>query len=342
MPLTPPALALEDVARGAPLDLDLDHDGTPQRPVVVVDLDSRPVVGAAVRISEALPVVIGVSRGGPDQVAGAACDVVLFATGRPAAPTGIAVEDVDASIEALVGAIERAPRAAVALSALLRQTADQPDVRAALLAESAVYSTLLAGPEHAGWLRARGPARPVIETDTVRVARQGDVLRVTLCRPARRNAVTAALRDALVDALAIAHADPSLTVDIDAEGPDFSTGGDLDEFGTAPDVATAHLVRSDRSVGWAIHQIRDRVRVRVHGRAQGSGVEMPAFAGRVAATADATFALPELSLGLVPGAGGTVSVTRRIGRWRTAWLALSGASIDVTTALAWGLVDERA
>jgi enoyl-CoA hydratase len=44
-------------------------------------------------------------------------------------------------------------------------------------------------------------------------------------------------------------------------------------------------------------------------------------------------------MGLVPGAGGTVSLPRRIGRHRTAWLALSGRRIDAPTALAWGLVD---
>ena len=51
------------------------------------------------------------------------------------------------------------------------------------------------------------------------------------------------------------------------------------------------------------------------------------------------FGLPELGLGLIPGAGGTVSVTRRIGRWRTAYLVLSGRTVDADTALAWGLVD---
>ena len=54
---------------------------------------------------------------------------------------------------------------------------------------------------------------------------------------------------------------------------------------------------------------------------------------------DAFFQLPEVAFGLVPGGGGTVSLPRRIGRQRTAWLALSGRRIDATTALAWGLVD---
>jgi enoyl-CoA hydratase/carnithine racemase len=69
-------------------------------------------------------------------------------------------------------------------------------------------------------------------------------------------------------------------------------------------------------------------------------VELPAFAHRVVATRDATFGLPEVGLGLIPGAGGTVSLPRRIGRHRTARLGLSGAAIDAATALEWGLVDE--
>ncbi|RIL07464.1 MAG: enoyl-CoA hydratase, partial [Proteobacteria bacterium] len=84
----------------------------------------------------------------------------------------------------------------------------------------------------------------------------------------------------------------------------------------------------------------DRLEAHLHGACIGAGVELAAFAGRVVARADAWFALPELSMGLVPGAGGTVSLPRRIGRQRTAWLALSGARLDARTALGWGLVDE--
>jgi enoyl-CoA hydratase/carnithine racemase len=57
------------------------------------------------------------------------------------------------------------------------------------------------------------------------------------------------------------------------------------------------------------------------------------------ADADAAFVLPELSMGLIPGAGGTVSIPRRIGRHRTLWLALSGTRIDAATSVDWGLVD---
>ena len=60
---------------------------------------------------------------------------------------------------------------------------------------------------------------------------------------------------------------------------------------------------------------------------------------RVAAAPDAFFQLPEVGMGLVPGAGGTVSLPRRIGRQRTAEMALSGKRIDAETALA--TLDER-
>jgi len=49
--------------------------------------------------------------------------------------------------------------------------------------------------------------------------------------------------------------------------------------------------------------------------------------------------LPELAMGLIPGAGGTATIPRRIGPERTAWLALTGLLLDAPTAHSWGLVD---
>ena len=78
----------------------------------------------------------------------------------------------------------------------------------------------------------------------------------------------------------------------------------------------------------------------MHGACVGPGIELPAYAGRVVAASDTRVRLPEVAMGLVPGAGGTVSIPRRIGRWRTFYLSLSGEYLDAATALAWGLVDE--
>jgi enoyl-CoA hydratase/carnithine racemase len=59
----------------------------------------------------------------------------------------------------------------------------------------------------------------------------------------------------------------------------------------------------------------------------------------VIAAPDTFFRLPEVAMGLIPGAGGTVSIPRRIGRHRTNWLGISGAVIDAEVALDWGLID---
>jgi enoyl-CoA hydratase/carnithine racemase len=85
--------------------------------------------------------------------------------------------------------------------------------------------------------------------------------------------------------------------------------------------------------------LAERAEVMVHGPCVGAGVELPAFAGTVTAARGTTFTLPEVAMGLIPGAGGTVSIPRRVGRWRALYLALTGSTIDAATALSWGLID---
>jgi enoyl-CoA hydratase len=289
------------------------------------------------------------------EVAAAAASLVAL----PAPTIALAVWELSPAAEALarrcdvrvrghgelapvLAGIDAAPLAAAALAQLLR-AGEGSGVEAGLVLESLVYSTLQAGPEFAAWRARRGAPRlrPPPKGPAVRVAREGALLRVTLARPEKRNAFSAEMRDGLVEALRVAACDPGIhEVVLDGEGPAFCSGGDLDEFGTLPDPATAHVVRTTRSAARLLAATAPRVRAVVHGACVGAGVELPAFAGRLVARADASFWLPELALGLVPGAGGTVSLPRRIGRQRTAWLALSGRAIDARTALAWGLVDE--
>ena len=77
----------------------------------------------------------------------------------------------------------------------------------------------------------------------------------------------------------------------------------------------------------------------MHGACIGAGIELPAFAGRLTASSDAFFQLPEVAMGLIPGAGGCVSISRRIGRQRTAYMAILGERFPAERALAWGLID---
>ena len=162
-----------------------------------------------------------------------------------------------------------------------------------------------------------------------------------LNRPRRHNAVTAGLRDGLAEALTLAAVDDTITaVRLSGNGPSFCSGGDLGEFGSFPDPATAHITRLTRSPGAPRPPARRPPARPPARRLHGGGIEVPAFARHVTAAPDTRIALPEVALGLVPGAGGTVSIPRRIGRHRTAALALSGAVIDAATALEWGLIDE--
>lgn len=301
--------------------------------MVVVDVSADIEAPVPARVAEALGAV-------PAVVVGIAGDVVVPAAGEVAAAVDVVVTDVAAAAE-IVEAVVANHLAATALVWLLRG-GEGRSVDAGLVAESATYSALQAGPEFARWLASHSRrSRPPEHDPAVRLERLGNRLVLTLNRPHVRNAFSARTRDELLDGLAVAAADESITeVVLTGEGPSFCSGGDLDEFGTAADPASAHLLRLARSPGRAIAALADRVVAQVHGACVGAGIELPAFAGRVVATPDATFRLPELAMGLAPGAGGTVSLPRRIGRQRTAWLALTGRPIDAATAHAWGLVDE--
>jgi enoyl-CoA hydratase/carnithine racemase len=156
----------------------------------------------------------------------------------------------------LLERITHTPRAALTLTWLLRSSVGQP-VADALVAESCAYSMLLGSTEFRRWLAARRPARPAGPTDRVRLHRSGDQLTIALARPDRRNAVDARMRDALADALGLAEADTSLHVTLTGDGPSFSAGGDIDEFGTAGDPATAHLVRVVASPAAVPHRISE-------------------------------------------------------------------------------------
>ncbi len=287
-------------------------------------MDGSAVSGAAVDELAALPcIVVGADR-----------------AGDTATHLDTAADPDVATLDDLFDSIDAQPIASVTLALLLRGVA-QRSIGNGLVAESAAYSVLQAGPEFARWLSNRtSRRRPPDHEPPVLTSREDDRLTITLNRPHVRNALDRAMRDAWLEALAIPAADPTMaTVDIRGNGPVFCSGGDLDEFGSFEDPASAHLVRTATSIGRAIDRVRGRTTVHLHGHCAGSGIELAAFAGRVAAAPDTLLSLPELALGLVPGAGGTVSLTRRAGRHRVALLALSGAVIDAARAHEWGLVD---
>lgn len=314
-------------------------------PVILVqlsaaDLTQRPT-GELAELVRSTPAVVAVAvPGGIEDAAKLAelCgpfDIVLAPDEVPA-PLAVPPDELDQ----ISAAATASPAAAVALVQLLRLSEDRSTADG-LVAESLAYSTLQSGPQFQEWLAAQ-PTRlvPVNPEPAVLAERTGSTLRLTFNRPERHNAFSVEMRDGLVEQLRVAWADPSLDgIVLNGAGPTFCSGGDLAEFGTTPDPGTAHRVRSVRSAAFWIDRLAAKTRFKVHGTCVGAGVELPAYAHDVSAHPDTTFRLPEVAMGLVPGAGGTVSIARRIGRQRLCYFALTNTEIDTATALAWGLID---
>jgi hypothetical protein len=336
-----PVLRIADALELLGGRFDLDEVGPlAGRPVVAVALDD-PVPASLAPVAARAPcVVVGVHRDGPLPSV-LPLDVMLTTTTDPPAPWVGCPEGVEGPLAALVAWITRAPLAAVTFVQLLRMSAQLP-VADGLVAESLAYGLLQAGPEHQAWRsgQSRGE-RPRAAVPSVLLDRVGPSLTITLNRPRLHNAFDVSMRDALIEGLELVAADPSIEqVDVRGNGPSFCIGGDLREFGTLPDPATAHAVRTSRSAAAWMATCAERTTVHLHGHCIGAGIELPAFARRVVGAPDTAIRLPELGMGLIPGAGGTVSVPRRIGRSRTGYLVLSGTTLDAGTALAWGLLDE--
>jgi len=272
----------------------------------------------------------------------------VIAVGAPVAPECLrGVDVVVASVQeaaALIRNINEHPLAAMTLVQLLRHN-ENVDPAQGLFVESLAYASLQGGVEFAQVKKviqsARRPTRMAQESGSpVLLERRRDELHITLNRPHTRNAYSAAMRDGLCEALQLLKTERSLSrAVISGAGSCFCTGGDLAEFGTATDTSTAHAIRSSCSVGQLLLELGAQLEFRVHRACIGSGIELPAFGARVVAKGNTYIQLPEIKLGLLPGAGGTVSILRRIGRQRTAYLALSARRISAAKALQWGLID---
>jgi len=169
----------------------------------------------------------------------------------------------------------------------------------------------------------------------------GSVAQISLDRPHVLNAYNVQMRDGLYQALEAVRDDPEVrAVVLRGQGERaFCAGADLTEFGTAPSQAIARQVRWERDVWGLLLGLEKPVVVALHGYVLGSGVEMALCCDVRIASEDAQFGMPEVSLGLVPVAGGTQTLPRAVGRGRALELLLGGARINAQEALSMGLVD---
>lgn len=268
------------------------------------------------------------------------CPVIGVGAGDAPLAAGVDAVAQDRDLDRILANIERCPRAAAVLVQLLRATESLP-VPEALTVESLAYAALQGGSEFARWLGAAVRRPPPPEAGPpVLLVRAGNGLEIVLNRPAARNAIGVEIRDALCEAFELVLMDEDIVrAHVRGNGACFSVGGELAEFGQAPDPAQAHAIRMLRLPARLVARAPERFEFHLHGACIGAGIELPSFGARVVAARRSFFQLPELSMGLIPGAGGCVGIARRTGRRRTAWMVLSGRRVDARTALAWGLVD---
>ena len=161
-----------------------------------------------------------------------------------------------------------------------------------------------------------------------------DVAVVTLDSPPV-NAMSTAVRQGMVDALKAAEADPAVkAIVLIGAGRVFSGGADITEFGKPPMSPTLQDVLD------TVEASAKPVIAAVHGVAFGGGLELSLTCTHRVAAPDAKLGLPEVKLGLLPGAGGTQRLPRVVGPERALEMIVSGDPVSAKTALQTGLVDE--
>lgn len=148
------------------------------------------------------------------------------------------------------------------------------------------------------------------------------------------NALSHGVREGIYNGIETAAQDDSVTgIVIYCEGRTFIAGADISEFGSAP--KEPHLP----AVLTLLDQSTKPVVAAVHGTALGGGLETTLCCNYRVATADAKFGLPEVHLGLLPGAGGTQRLPRIVGVEKALSMVTSGAPIGAPEALESGLID---
>ena len=177
-----------------------------------------------------------------------------------------------------------------------------------------------------------------MDFEHILVARSGDFATITMNRPQRRNALSAAHMRELIAAFAEVGGGDAVGIVLAGNGPVFSAGHDFADVAGADLAAVRSLLQTCTELMTLIQQVPQPVVARVHGLATAAGCQLVASADLAVASEDAAFAAPG-------GKGGwfchtpMVAIARNVGRKRAAELALSGDTIDARTALDWGLVN---
>ncbi len=150
--------------------------------------------------------------------------------------------------------------------------------------------------------------------NTVIYSKSNMIARITLNRPEVINAYNTQMRDELYEALIAVRDDREIRVlIISGNGKKgFCSGADLTEFGSTPSQIIARSIKYERDIWTLLNQIQQPIIAALHGYVIGSGLEIACFCDIRIAAEDTVFKMPELSLSLIPAAGGTQTLSRII------------------------------
>ncbi len=176
--------------------------------------------------------------------------------------------------------------------------------------------------------------------ETVIYEKKGHVGYVTLHRPKALNAYSVRMRDDLYEVLTAVRADDEVRVAVlkGAGEKAFCAGADLTEFLTAPSVVRARRIRGVRDLWGLFLKIPQPLIAALHGYVLGSGLEIALFCDLRIAADDVVFGLPEVGLGIIPGAGATQTLPRIAGLSRSLDMLLTGRRLNAKEAHQYGLV----
>jgi len=177
-------------------------------------------------------------------------------------------------------------------------------------------------------------------TEHVRVTVEGGIMRLTLARPEKKNALTSAMYVTLADSLIRADSDRNVrTVLFEAEGDVFTAGNDINDFAA---VASGTRPRSEMRGFDFITQLGKAQKplvAAVSGHAVGVGLTMLLHCDLVFVAEDAKLSVPFVNLALVPEAASSLLLPARIGHARAFAMFALGEAIDGKTALAYGIAN---
>jgi enoyl-CoA hydratase len=176
------------------------------------------------------------------------------------------------------------------------------------------------------------------EPETVLVERHNRLAILHLNRPEALNALNPELLCELADKLHELDADPDIAcLILTGKGKAFAAGADIKAMA---DLSAMAMVQAHWMERWAsVRQVKKPLIAAVNGYALGGGCELAMACDLIIASETAKFGQPEISLGVIPGAGGTQRLTRTVGKAKAMELILTGRPFSAQEALEMGLIN---